>query len=111
YQTQSTNSPEQQLAHALATLYKIFPSDTVLNNEVLTVLAKETLEIKKWVTQSVYTSKAKDYKNTFKNMVYDSAQEMESVLGSVDQNSFISEQNRELQDFRNTVEALCRTLS
>ncbi|HTG55112.1 MAG TPA: hypothetical protein VL943_02500, partial [Niabella sp.] len=67
---------------------------------------QQTLETKEWITQSVYSSKEKDYKNTFKNMVYDTKEEMESVLGSFDNNTFINQQNEELSAFTDQVKKL-----
>ncbi|GAB3019250.1 DUF4954 family protein [Niabella terrae] len=108
YREQSEAYPIEQLRHAIASLLDIYPIGTALDQEFLHSLYKETLEIKEWVTKRVFSSKAKDYSNAFKNMVYDNEAEMEAVLGAFDQNSFITEQNQELVAFRQTVESLIR---
>lgn len=97
----------QRMLHAFSLLMKI---ETVpyekIDTGYLKNLFQQTLETKEWITQSVYSSKEKDYKNTFKNMVYDTKDEMESVLGSFENNTFIIQQNEELSAFKDQVQTL-----
>jgi hypothetical protein len=58
------------------------------------------------MTENIYTSRAKDYQNYFKKMVYDSEKEMEAVVGKLEDNSFINQQNEELATFRKRVQNL-----
>ena len=39
--------------------------------------------------EGIYESRAKDYQNKFKKMVYDNDEEMEEVVGSIEDNAFI----------------------
>lgn len=111
YKTCAEEYPLQKMRHAVSILLHIDNiNSTNIDNSFLRDLFQQTLEIKEWITKSVYHSKAKDYKNTFKNMVYDSKDELESVLGSFEDNSFIIQQNEELAVFKEQVAILLKTL-
>ena len=58
------------------------------------------------MNDGIYASRAKDYQNEFKKMVYDNEAEMEEVVGKLDDNSFIRQQEIELQAFRSSVESV-----
>ena len=55
------------------------------------------------IMDNIYTSRAKDYQNEFRKMMYASTEEMEKVTGSLDENSFISEQQQLLEAFKKRV--------
>lgn len=107
YKSQSANYHHNKLAHALACLLQFenisYPD---IDNAFIRNILQRMLDTKEWVTQKVYESKAKDYKNSFRNMVYDSKEEMESVVGTLDDNGFIKEQKEELSNFKLTVQQL-----
>ncbi len=107
YKSQSANYHHNKLAHALACLLQFenigYPD---IDNAFIRNILQRMLDTKEWVTQKVYESKAKDYKNSFRNMVYDSKDEMESVVGTLDDNGFIKEQKEELSNFKLTVQQL-----
>jgi hypothetical protein len=54
------------------------------------------LEIKKDITDRIQKTRAKDYANPFRKMVYESEAEMIAVVGSIQDNGFIKEQNAAL---------------
>ncbi|MGC4234018.1 MAG: DUF4954 family protein [Niabella sp.] len=101
--------PLQKIRHAVSILLNIDNiNSTDIDNSFLRNLFQQTLEAKEWITKSVYHSKEKDYKNTFKNMVYDSKEELENVLGSFENNTFIIQQNEELALFEEQVAILLK---
>lgn len=103
--------PLQKLQHAVSILLNIDNiKSTDIDNNFLANLFHQTLETKEWITKNVYSSKEKDYENTFKNMVYDSKEEMENVLGRFENNTFILQQNEELILFKEQVEMLLKRL-
>ena len=55
------------------------------------------------MTAGISESRAKDYQNPFRMMVYESEQEMEKVLGSFESNSFIKQEQTNLEAFRKQV--------
>jgi predicted neuraminidase len=54
------------------------------------------LEIKKDITIRIQNTRAKDYANPFRKMVYENEAEMNAVIGSIADNSFIKEQKNVL---------------
>lgn len=109
YIKKGDNYPLTKLQHALASLLELWkiPSSK-LNAESLKTLLKKALETKAWLTTGVYDSRAKDYSNPFRKMVYDNNQEMNKVIGKLDDNTFIKDQQAELQQMKKAVNALIK---
>jgi hypothetical protein len=59
-----------------------------------------------WITNGIKLSRQKDYENEFRKMVYDTDTEMNKVMGSFEDNSFIKMKQKEADDFRALVERL-----
>jgi hypothetical protein len=49
--------------------------------------------IKEEITQKIKSSRAKDYTNPFRKMVYQNQAEMDAIVGDLNDNSFIAKQN------------------
>lgn len=111
YQSQARRYALDKIAHSLSVVRELEGTGDNIDNAFLINLFLQTLETKEWITQNVYTSKEKDYKNSFKNMVYDNKEEMESVLGAFSSNSFIKEQQEELAVLQQTVHQLIEKFS
>lgn len=104
YLEQGTNYPAQKLAHAMLALHEIILiSINDFNEETFTSLLNGAIKTKEWMTKGIYESRAKDYLNPFRKMVYDNLEEMNSVMGSLEENSFINQQKDELEKFKKQV--------
>jgi hypothetical protein len=57
------------------------------------------MDTRRWIVQGILDSRQKDYVNPFRQMVYDTEAEMEQVLGRIDDNAFIQEQQETLSEF------------
>jgi len=91
---------QQKFSLAIQILTKEYGLSHVdFTNDWLVQFFTELKSIRQWIFDGVYTSKEKDYKNPFKNMVYDSPEEMENVVGAFDENAFIIQQQQELVAF------------
>ena len=55
---------------------------------------------KEWMAKGIYDSKAKDYVNPYRKMVYDTTAEMNAVVGNLEENSFIKDQVAVLKIFK-----------
>ncbi|MEK7224843.1 MAG: hypothetical protein AAB221_04085 [Bacteroidota bacterium] len=55
-------------------------------------LLQQAVATKEWMVKGIYESRAKDYSNPFRKMLYDTEKEMEKVTGALKDNSFIKEQ-------------------
>ena len=104
YRSQKEKYDRQVLAHAMASLNEL----TGLNikkatKEEISNLLDQAVATRTWMTKGILTSRAKDYSNTFRKMAYDDEAEMNEVVGKLEDNSFIIEQNKELKKFKKMV--------
>jgi hypothetical protein len=107
YQVQGKKYPEAKMAHALASLSEI----TGINLKKITTdqfasLINNTISTKEWITKGIHDSRAKDYSNPYRKMVYENTAEMNQVVGKLEENSFIREQTKELKAFKTEMAAL-----
>ena len=107
YYLQGEAYPQQKRQHALASLAEIreINLDGVSVGDIVQWL-DEAVEIRKQMVAAIHFSRAKDYTNPFRKMTYESEQEMEKVLGKLDDNSFVKQQQQELTLFVETIASL-----
>ncbi|MFN8266169.1 MAG: DUF4954 family protein [Chitinophagaceae bacterium] len=98
-----------KLQHAFASL-KELQGFKQLTPASLKELLDQYLSTKEWMVKGIYDSRAKDYTNPFRKMVYGNEEEMEVVTGKLSENSFIIQQQKELEALRKTVQRLKRSL-
>ncbi len=111
YFEQGENYKQQKRNHALASLAEIKEINLPdLSSEDIIHLLDEAVEIKKTIVENIYSSRAKDYTNSFRKMTYESEVEMEKVLGKLNDNGFIKQQQQELDLFIKEVTALQASL-
>ncbi|MDE3236645.1 MAG: DUF4954 family protein [Bacteroidota bacterium] len=111
YKEQSELYAEQKIIHALASLQeitstKLAKADTAFYQELLT----KAVNTKTWIAENIYASRAKDYSNPFRKMVYDNQDEMNNVVGKLEENSFIKQQQAELEQFKKQITVLKKKL-
>jgi hypothetical protein len=107
YGEQGKKYSQQKLKHALGSLAEI----TGLNLRKMDAhqfngLLNSIIATKEWMTKGIYDSRAKDYSNPYRKMVYESVAEMNAVVGKLEDNSFIKQQVAELQSFKKEIAAL-----
>jgi hypothetical protein len=68
------------------------------------------LEIKTDITARIQNTRAKDYSNPFRKMVYESEAEMNAVVGALNDNGFINDQNKALEKLTADLTALKKEL-
>lgn len=73
-------------------------------------LLQQAVSTKEWMCKGIYDSRAKDYSNSFRKMVYDTVAEMNAVLGKLEQNSFIKEQETHLKEYKQEVAQFIKQL-
>ncbi len=73
-------------------------------------LLQQALDTKEWMCKGIFNSRAKDYSNPFKKMVYDTNEEMNKVVGRLEDNSFIQQQLGELEEMKKLVKSVSRKL-
>ncbi len=104
YKKNSELYKEQKLQHGFASLLEILKISVKDFSPLLFKnLLQQAIDTKEWMVKLIYTSRAKDYQNKFRKMLYDNDKEMEEVLGNLDDNIFIREQEATLKDFKKQV--------
>lgn len=107
YKKESSTYADKKMQQAYAGLLEILqPGKKGLTQDIWLSLLEGAVRTKNWMTEGIYESRAKDYRNPFRKMVYDTEAEMEKVIGKLKDNSFILQQQEELKVFRKQVAEL-----
>jgi hypothetical protein len=111
YQKQGEVYPHQKLLNALGAYSESTgkPLDQ-LDKPDLKRLLEEGIKTKTWMVEGIYKSRAKDYSNPFREMTYTSREEMEEVVGKLEDNSFILHERKNLEAFTIQVSELVKRL-
>ncbi|MBD0333427.1 MAG: DUF4954 family protein, partial [Chitinophagaceae bacterium] len=111
YQENNFAYNEQKLQHAYASLLELLNiSSQQFTAKHFKELLTQAVDIKEWMVKNIYHSRAKDYQNEFRKMVYNNQEEMEQVLGKLDDNVFIQQQTEEMKFFRDRAHKLINSL-
>jgi hypothetical protein len=107
YASQSNIYHLQKLKHSLGCLHELESINLKKQGKpAFNKLLDDAVTTNEWLTRGIYTSRAKDYTNPFRKLVYDSTEEMNAVTGALEDNSFIKQQQEEFRNFKNHVAAL-----
>ncbi|TWF39038.1 uncharacterized protein DUF4954 [Chitinophaga polysaccharea] len=93
-----------KLQHAIAALLDI--KEVSLKDLTPALLAEwmnETTRTMEWITIQIKRSREKDYKNPFRRLAYESEKEMNAVVGSLENNSFIHQTITDLESYKEKV--------
>ena len=93
YSTQANSYPTDKLLH----IYKVITKISALkikdiNIDFITKNMQSAVKTHQWMLNQITLSKEKDFTNPFRQIVYDSLPEMETVVGSFKENDFIKNQ-------------------
>ena len=107
YKEEGKKYSEYKLHHAFASLLELeqLTIDDI-TTELFNDLLQKALITKEWMMTNIYHSRAKDYQNDFRKMVYNNDAEMEAVIGKLEDNSFIRQQREELETFKGKIEKI-----
>jgi hypothetical protein len=98
---------EQKLQHAYASLLDVLAIQPVdLDAARFEGLLNEVVETKEWMVKNIFESRAKDYQSEYKKMLYENEEEMEAVIGKLDDNVFIAQQKEEFVNMKDLVERI-----
>lgn len=103
---------EDKFNHAIASLAEVTDRNlSFWDDQFMKELMEEALETRRWIFTEIEGSRSKDYQNPFKQMVYDSYEEMEEVVGHLKDNDFIKKERNGLLDFEQSVKKILDSLS
>ncbi len=107
YQSQGEAYSTRKLVHALASYFEL-TGEKQLTKATLKTALQQYLSTKQWMVNGIKESRAKDYSNPFRKMVYETEEEMETVTGKLSDNSFILQQVEELKTTKASVQKLIK---
>jgi len=109
YKQQSDKYLQDKRQHAFASMLEIENlKPEAFTRKVFLQLLQRSVATKEWMVKGIYESRAKDYANPFRKMVYETHKEMEKVVGSLKDNSFIRQQREELVQYKKQVAAVVK---
>jgi hypothetical protein len=104
YNRKSRQYAGEKFQHAFASLLEVLKlTPKKFTKKLFNQLLHQALATREWMVRDIYDSRAKDYQNPFRQMVYETQKEMEKVIGKLADNHFIIQQQEELQQFRSLV--------
>jgi hypothetical protein len=111
YETESDKYNSRKDLHAMSCLEKLTQKSfsKISTNQFINWL-DTYLEIKKDITLRIQNTRAKDYANPFRKMVYENESEMNTVIGNLADNSFIKEQKNVLKQLETKIAGLKKEL-
>jgi hypothetical protein len=111
YEEASTTYMTKRKNHALVALELITEKRlSTITNKQLNSWLDSYLEIKTDVTARIEKTRAKDYSNPFRKIVYENEAEMIAVVGDLKDNGFIKEQNLALKAISSNIAAIKESL-
>jgi Domain of unknown function (DUF4954) len=111
YITQGEQYQYNKLHHAYTALLEILSiTPRQFTAELFIELLQQLLTTRTWMCNGIYESRAKDYTNPFRKMVYESVEEMNIVVGSMEENTFIQQQTGELDTLKKQVKSVIKKI-
>jgi hypothetical protein len=107
YLIEGKNYQTDKLHHALDILWQVHGiSFKKIKPTEFKDLLFQSVKTAEWITKGIFSSREKDYLNPFRKMVYENQAEMNQVLGKLDDNSFIKNQDMTLREYKSNVQDL-----
>ena len=112
YNDKSSRYHSEKFRHAFASLLEVLRlSPSRFTKKLFFSLLNQAAGTKEWMVKGIHDSRAKDYSNPFRKMVYETEKEMEKVIGPLKDNNFIKEQQAAAKIFREKVNSLLQQFS
>ncbi len=106
YREQSAQYSQQKLEQALAVYYQVFGIHLAGNRKAVRSLLEESILFREELAGRILETRQKDYRNPFRQMVYGSVAEMDAVIGSLDDNSFIRNEQAAFRSYKKEITKL-----
>lgn len=109
YEQQGRKYVKEKTQHAFAAMLEILQlTPGKFSKKMFASLLQQAVNTKEWMTKAIYESRAKDYQSPYRQMVYETEKEMETVIGKLKDNPFIAQQQEELTSFKKQAEQVSR---
>jgi hypothetical protein len=105
YTRQGEQYAADRLVSALAALRAVTGNSLrKTGRDGFAALLRQSIATREWMTKEIYASRAKDYTNPFRKMVYESPEEMNAVVGRLQDNGFIRQEKEAAKKYRKDIE-------
>ena len=112
YKEEGVNYKSDLLEHAYCSLLEILNITTKqFTSDLFKKLLDETVATKIWMTEGILKSREKDYSNNFRKMIYENNEEMNKVMGALEDNGFIQGQFDGLEEFKVRIAAIKKSFT
>jgi len=112
YEQQGIAYPQQKLHHAIAALKETQGIHLKkVSESVFGDLLNKNIVTREWMVNQIHKSRAKDYENPFRKMVYENDEEMSKILGSLDENSFIKQERECLAAYQKSIGSIIKKMA
>jgi len=112
YNKKSAAYHTEKFRHAFASLLEVLKlSPSRFSKKIFLDLLQQAVATKEWMVKGIYDSRAKDYNNPFRKMVYETEKEMEKVIGKLGENSFILQQEAAYSSFKKKADEITTRFS
>jgi len=109
YNQQDLSYDKNKLNHGYASLLELSGiSHKDFSEAFFSSLLKKFIVTKQWINDGIYTSREKDHTGHFRKMMYENDEEMNKVIGNLDENLFIKQQQAELKKIKMTVKSITK---
>ncbi|MBS1917348.1 MAG: DUF4954 family protein [Bacteroidetes bacterium] len=109
YSIQSNHYAADKLHHALSALKEVHGiTAKKMDKETFATLLQQSITTREWMVKNIQDSRAKDYSNPFRKMVYDNQKEMDTVVGAFADNSFIKQEIEALAVYKKGIAELVK---
>lgn len=112
YSELSLKYQEDKKCHAVISMLEIcdFTAATLTERE-FQELIEIGIETQEHIRKNTYDSRSKDYSNSFRTMMYDNTEEMDEVVGKLEENSFIKKIQSDSANFILSLEQAAQKLN
>jgi hypothetical protein len=112
YILQSKQYAVDKLAHALAALKEVYGINIRrASPSLIKELLLQSIATREWMVKGIRESRAKDYENPFRKMVYEDEATMEKVTGKLSENAFIKQEQKALAEYKNEISRIIKQIS
>ncbi len=111
YRTEDLVYENNKLVHAYTSLLEIENiTAKQFTSELFKSLLERSIATRSWMADGIYKSRAKDYTNPFRKMVYENKEEMNIIMGKLEDNQFIQDKLKELDVYKKNVKGIVRKM-
>ncbi len=104
YHRLSSDYRAHKLGHAVASLLEINGMQrSELTPAFVQQVVDESVATKRWICEEIHKTRAKDYQNQFRLMVYENEAERDAVVGALADNTFIHQQQAEYDQYVSSI--------